>query len=294
MMYKILFLLLALLPCGVKAEEAAVSKAQAATLGVVQGIMEFLPVSSTGHMILVNECCFKTSGHDHVQKSLEDYMVCIQLGTILTLLLFYRRDVIRILKGWFLGKDKIGFQLGLNVGVAFIPAGLLGFLLDGFIQTHFYNKTFIALSLFIGGAIILWLERFRAKHPGHIEDVYNLSLRSAIIIGLFQMIALWPGFSRSLATIMGGIIVGLTLIQAIKFSFLLGLLTSFVATVYKLLKHGSDIFQTIPMDTYLLGIVLAFIVGISTIALFLRFLQKNGLKIFGYYRLLIGVLLSFY
>lgn len=291
MMHKILFLLLALLPCCIKAEEAAISKAHAATLGVVQGITEFLPVSSTGHMILVNDCCFKPS--TCVQKSLEDYMVCIQLGTILTLLLFYRREVVRILKGWFLGKDKAGFQLGLNVGVAFIPAGLLGFLLDGFIQAHFYNKTFIALSLFVGGTIILWLERYRAKHPGYIEDVYNLSLRSAIIIGLFQMIALWPGFSRSLATIMGGIFVGLTLVQAIRFSFLLGLLTSFVATVYKLLKHGSDIFQTIPLDTYLLGIVIAFIVGISTIALFLRFLQNNGLKFFGYYRLLIGLLLSF-
>ena len=292
-MHKILFFLLALCPCCIKAQEVAISKIHATTLGAVQGITEFLPVSSTGHMILVNNYFFKPLESNRSQKSIEDYMVCIQLGTILTLLLFYRKDVIRILKGWFLRKDPMGFQLGLNVGVAFIPAGLLGFLLDGFIQTHFYNKTFIALSLFVGGVIILWLERFRAKNPGHLDNVYALSLRSAIVIGLFQMIALWPGFSRSLATIIGGIFVGLTLIQAIRFSFLLGLLTSFVATVYKLLKHGSDIFQTIPMDTYVLGIIVAFLVGISTISLFLRFLQKNGLKIFGYYRILIGLLLSF-
>lgn len=275
------------------AHEVTISKIHATALGIVQGITEFLPVSSTGHMILINDYFFKPLESNRMQKSIEDYMVCIQLGTILTLLSFYRRDVMRILKGWFLREDPLGFKLGLNVGVAFIPAGLLGFLLDGFIQTHFYNKTFISLSLFVGGAIILWLEGFRAKNPGRVDDIYALPLRSAIIIGFFQVIALWPGFSRSLATIMGGIFVGLTLMQAIRFSFLLGLLTSSVATAYKLLKHGSDIFQTIPMDTYLLGIAVAFLVGMSTISLFLRFLQTNGLKIFGYYRLLIGLLLCF-
>lgn len=292
MIIRSLFILFTLLPWNLQADKGCISKSHAATLGVFQGITEFLPVSSTGHMILVNDCFFKSTENIQVQNSVENYMVCIQLGTILTLLLFYRKDVFRILNGWFLRKDQAGFNLGLNVGVAFIPAGLLGFILDGFIQEHFYNKSFIALSLLVGGGVILWLERLRQKKSGALNDIYKLPLRTAVIIGLFQTIALWPGFSRSLATIMGGIIVGLTLTQAIKFSFLLGLLTSSVATLYKLLKHGSEIFQSIPIDTYLLGIAVAFIVGISTISLFLRFLQKNGLKIFGYYRILIGLLLS--
>lgn len=271
----------------------ALSKEQAVALGVVQGATEFLPVSSTGHMILVNEIFFKDTYQAEQKAQVDNYMVCIQLGTILTLLLFYRKYVLRIIKGW-LGKDMLGFRLGLNVGIAFIPAGLLGFFCDGFIQQYFYTRNFIAASLLVGGIAIFILEFYRKHYPARMDDVYQLTSRAALIIGLFQMIALWPGFSRSLATIIGGIVVGLNLVQAINFSFLLGLLTSSVASGYKFLKGGTEFLNAIPWDVCLWGIAIAFFVGISTIAIFLRYIKGNGLKLFGWYRILIGMLLSFF
>ena len=281
-----------LLSLGLYGDEA-LTKEQAIALGAVQGTTEFLPVSSTGHMILVNEIFFKDTYQTEQKAQIDNYMVCIQLGTILTLLLFYRKYVLRILKGW-LGRDKLGFRLGLNVGVAFVPAGLLGFFCDGFIQENFYTRNFIATALWVGGLMILLLEIYRKHRPARMDDVYQLTVRSAFIIGLFQIIALWPGFSRSLATIMGGIIVGLNLVQAINFSFLLGLLTSSVACGYKFLKGGTDFLNAIPLDTGLLGVLVAFVVGMSTIAVFLRYIKAKGLKIFGWYRIFVGILLSIF
>ncbi len=269
------------------------TKKQATVLGVIQGATEFLPVSSTGHMVLANELLFKDSYTTEQKVHIDNFMICIQIGTILTLLLFYRKHVGRILKGW-MGHDKLGFRLGLNVGIAFIPAGLLGFFCDGYIQEYFYTQNFIASSLGIGGIAIFLLEFYRKNHPARMDDVYQLTPRSALIIGLFQMIALWPGFSRSLATIMGGIMVGFNLVQAINFSFLLGLLTSSVASGYKFLKGGTTFLDAISWNTCLLGISVAFVVGISTISLFLRYIKGNGLKIFGWYRILIGTLLSIF
>lgn len=289
-----LFLLLygCLFSLGVYGDEA-LTKGQAVVLGAIQGVTEFLPVSSTGHMILANEILFKDSCTSEQKAHVDNFLICVQVGTILTLLLFYRKYVLRILRGW-LGKDKLGFRLGLNVGVAFIPAGLLGFFCDGFIQKYFYTRNFIATSLCIGGIAIFLLEFYRKKRPARLDDVYQLSLRSAFVIGLFQMIALWPGFSRSLATIIGGIVVGFNLMQAINFSFLLGLLTSGVASGYKFLKGGTVFLNAIPWDTCLLGISIAFIIGIATIGIFLRYIKNNGLQIFGWYRVLIGILLSIF
>lgn len=289
---KRLFLLFYTLTLGLYGSEA-LTKEQAITLGIIQGATEFLPVSSTGHMVLANEILFKDTYSSEKKVHVDNYMVYIQIGTILTLLLFYRKHVLRILRGW-IGKDKLGFRLGLNVGVAFIPAGLLGFFCDGFIQKFFYTRNFIAASLLVGGVIILLLEAYRKRCPARMDDIYQLTVHSAWIIGLFQMIALWPGFSRSLATIIGGIVVGFNLVQAIHFSFLLGLLTSSVASGYKLLKSGKDFFEAIPWDINLLGVFVAFIVGWSTIAIFLRYIKRNGLRIFGWYRILIGILLSIF
>ena len=281
-----------LLSSGIYGEEV-LTKKQAAVLGVIQGATEFLPVSSTGHMVLANELLFKDTYKAKQKAHVDNFMICIQLGTILTLLLFYRKYVGRIFKGW-IGKDKLGFRLGLNVGIAFIPAGLLGFLCDGYIQEYFYTRNFIATSLWVGGIAIFLLEFYRKTHPARMDDVYQLTLRSALIIGLFQVIALWPGFSRSLATIIGGIAVGFNLVQAINFSFLLGLLTSSVASGYKFLKGGTAFWDAIPWDTCFLGISVAFVIGISTIGVFFRYIKGNGLKIFGWYRIFVGILLSIF
>jgi len=283
-------LILSIMPWIVRADSEKISTQQALVLGGVQGLTEFLPVSSTGHMILVNECCFKsTEASIQTQNALNTYMVCIQLGTILTLLWFFRKDVLRIVRG-VLGKDKVGFKLGWNVGLAFIPAGLLGFFLDDYIQ-QFYNRACVANALIIGGIILLVMEYLRRRSKREFKDLYAMSWTMALMIGLFQIVALWPGFSRSLATIMGGVFVGLSLVQAIRFSFLLGLLTSLVATGYKFLKNGSEILMLMDGSTCLLGVAVAFLIGTSTIYSFFKYLEKNGLSIFGYYRIFIGILL---
>jgi len=287
-----ILLTLGLLSFNALAEDVPIE--QTIALGAVQGITEFLPVSSTGHMILVNDIYFHAKDQsEQVQKALDDYMVCIQLGTILTLLLFYRRDVMRIIKGC-LGCDKNGFKLGWNLGVAFIPTGVVGFILGDWIQGCLYGKIFVAFALILGGIAILLFENFRKKQPPRIENIYELSVKSAWIVGLFQMLALWPGFSRSLATIIGCICVGMCLKSAIHFSFLLGLLTSGVATFYKFFKHGAEIFQAIDVSNVLLGILVAFGLGMSTIHIFLAYLRNHGLKIFGYYRVVVGLILSIF
>ena len=197
----------------------------------------------------------------------------------------------RILKGCS-GSDKDGFKLGWNLGVAFVPAGVAGLVFGDWIQSCLYGKSFVAFALIIGGLAILWFENFRINRQDKVEDIYQLSVRSALVVGAFQMLALWPGFSRSLATIMGGIFVGMCLKSAIHFSFLLGLLTSGVATFYKFFKHGAEIFQAMDVSSVMLGIGVAFVLGLSTIRIFLSYLRNHGLKIFGYYRVIIGVILS--
>ncbi len=263
---------------------------QAVTLGVIQGITEFLPVSSTGHMIIANECFFHASQQSKsLQAALNNYMVCINFGTLLVLLLFFRNDIRRILNGLF-GKDTRGFKLAFNLGIAFIPAGILGLLTDKTLE-RFYTPACVATGLMLGSICIFLIENFRKTHQPCCEDLYDLSVAKALFVGLLQTVALWPGFSRLLSTVLGGVWIGLTLTQALRFSFLLGLLTTALATTYKFLKHGDILLRATDGGTVIIGIAVAFIVGIAVISLLFRFLKNNGLRIFGWYRLVLGALI---
>ncbi|MDR0647287.1 MAG: undecaprenyl-diphosphate phosphatase [Puniceicoccales bacterium] len=270
----------------------------ACALGLTQGITEFLPVSSTGHMILVNELFLK-SGTDYLGKvlnstqiALNHYMVCIQLGTIWVLILFYRREIKKMLAG-LTGKNSEGLRLALHMVVAFIPVGLLGFVGGDWIQTHLYNRSCVLAAVFTGGIFIFFVENYRKRRQVR-WTLDNMPLKVALGIGLFQLIALWPGFSRSLATIVGGIMLGMSLVQSIHFSFLLGLLTSTIATGYKFLKNGSEMLQSLDAVSMLMGIMVAFAVGLVTIHAFFGYLKKNGLGIFGYYRLGLAVIFTIF
>lgn len=269
-------------------EEIPVS--QAVTLGIIQGITEFLPVSSTGHMIIANECFFHASRQSKsLQAALNNYMVCINFGTLLVLLLFFRNDVRRILNG-LCGKDIKGFKLAFNLGIAFIPAGVLGLLTDKTLE-RFYTPTCVATGLVLGSVCIFLTENFRKMHKPCCDNLYDLSAAKALFIGLLQTVALWPGFSRLLSTVLGGVLVGLTLTQALRFSFLLGLLTTALATSYKFLKHGDVLLQATDGVTAWIGIAVSFGVGIAVISLLFRFLKNNGLRIFAWYRLALGALI---
>ena len=263
---------------------------QAVTLGIIQGITEFLPVSSTGHMIIANECFFHASRQSKsLQAALNNYMVCINFGTLLVLLLFFRKDIRRILNG-LCGKDTKGFRLAFNLGIAFIPAGILGLLTDKTLE-RFYTPTCVATGLMLGSIGIFLIENFRKTHQPCCDDLYNLSVAKALFVGLLQTVALWPGFSRLLATVIGGVCIGLTLTQALRFSFLLGLLTTALATSYKFLKHGDVLLRATDGVTAWVGIGVSFIVGMAVISLLFRFLKNNGLRIFGWYRLALGTLI---
>lgn len=263
---------------------------QAVTLGIIQGITEFLPVSSTGHMIIANECFFHASRQSKsLQAALNNYMVCINLGTMLVLLLFFRKDIRRILNG-LCGKDTKGFRLAFNLGIAFIPAGVLGLLTDKTLEC-FYTPTCVATGLMLGSIGIFLIENFRKTHQPCCDDLYNLSVAKALFVGLLQTVALWPGFSRLLSTVIGGVWIGLTLTQALRFSFLLGLLTTALATSYKFLKHGDVLLRATDGVTAWVGIGVSFIVGMAVISLLFRFLKNNGLRIFGWYRLALGTLI---
>ena len=263
---------------------------QAVTLGIIQGITEFLPVSSTGHMIIANECFFHASQQSKsLRTALNNYMVCINFGTLLVLLLFFRKDIRRVFNG-LCGKDTKGFKLAFNLGIAFIPAGVLGLLTDKTLE-RFYTPTCVAIGLILGSICIFLAENFRKTHKPSYDDLYDLSVAKALVIGLLQTVALWPGFSRLLSTVLGGIWIGLTLTQALRFSFLLGLLTTTLATSYKFLKHGDVLLQATDVSTVVIGIAVSFIVGMAVISLLFQFLKNNGLRIFGWYRLALGAVI---
>ncbi|MDR2769299.1 MAG: undecaprenyl-diphosphate phosphatase [Puniceicoccales bacterium] len=270
----------------------------ACALGFTQGITEFLPVSSTGHMILVNELFLKSSTDylgkplNSTQIALNHYMVCIQLGTIWVLLLFYRREIKKMFAG-LMGKNNAGLRLAFHVAVAFVPVGLLGFIGGDWIQTHLYNRSCVLAAVLVGGMLIFFVENYR-KHQQIRWTLDNMPTKVALGIGLFQLIALWPGFSRSLATIIGGVVLGMSLVQSVHFSFLLGLLTSAVATGYKFLKSGSEMLQHLDVISMLMGVMIAFAVGMITIHAFLGYLKKNGLSLFGYYRLGLAVIFTIF
>ena len=269
----------------------------ACALGFVQGFTEFLPVSSTGHMILLNDVFFRPpSTMSKVEQSrnaslLNHYVVCVQLGTILTLLLFYRREVWSIIKG-VCGHDGAGLCLGLNVCLAFIPVGLAGFFLGDWIQLYLYNRISVISAIFVGGLVIFWIEFHRARARIRC-DLSSMPIKVALGIGLLQMLALWPGLSRSLVTIAGGVLCGLSLVQAIHVSFLLGLLTSTVATSYQCLKHGAEMLQTMEFLPICAGIIVAFVVGMATIRLFFSYLKHRGLRLFAYYRVILALVFTF-
>jgi undecaprenyl-diphosphatase len=280
---------------GAWADETGLSPSHALILGVTQGVTEFLPVSSTGHMLLINECYFKTDRWttQRAQRALDDYIVCIQIGTILTLLFVYRREIRRILRG-FLGRDALGFRLGVNVGVAFVPAGVCGFLFGDWFRRYGYGKWGVAGGLIAGALLVLITNRRRmlpSKNEPH-RNVFAIPMRVAIGVGICQLLALWPGMSRSLTTILGGVWLGLSLAQSVHFSFLLGLCTSVVATAYTLIKHGPEMFQHLSISSMTIGVVSAAILGFVTVWGFFRFLKNHTLIVFAYYRLILAVVVG--
>ena len=275
---------------------------QAIVLGVVEGITEYLPVSSTGHLIIVSDLL--GLGDSAAQRSAVDtFNIVVQGGAILAVLGLYFPRVMQMIRG-LLGKDKDGLKLAINIIIAFLPAAVLGVLFNDFIEEHLFNTPAVISALALGGVFMIVLDRMKFKGVDADDDPENdlvhLSWKQALFIGFMQTIAMWPGTSRSMMTIAGGVIVGLKPKQAAEFSFLLGLPTLGGATVYSLaknLKESSEMgtpnmFETLGMLPIVIGIIVATIAAALAVRWLVGFLNKHGLAVFGYYRLVLAAVLG--
>lgn len=264
-------------------------------LAIIEGLTEFLPVSSTGHMIIYSSLA-GISGDEFTKL----YTVDIQFGCILSVLVLYYRRFLRDTRTradmvWYNALpgfaqklvSPVSGQLDfyLKLLVAFLPAAVIGFLLNDFIDSLLENVTVVAISLVVGGVILVFIDRIIEKHA---ERDYDITFPEALKVGFFQCIAMIPGVSRSAATIIGGMTQGLTRQQAAEFSFFLAVPTMAAATGYKLLKTYKML-QPADYQTLLIGNAIAFVVGLLAIRGFVGFLNKYGFKVFGYYRIIVGL-----
>lgn len=243
---------------------------EAIILGIIEGITEFLPISSTGHLILGS----KIMGLEQTDF-LKTFEVAIQLGSILAVVcLFYKRLTCSL-------------DIWVKLIVGFIPTGILGLTLYKMIKGLF-SPNVVAYMLIVGGVVFLLIEKFYKESSHQIESVEQVSYKEAFLIGLFQSLAMIPGTSRSGSTIVGGLMLGLSRKCAAEFSFLLAIPTMFSATLYDVYKNY-QVLDLANLQALLVGAVVAFVVSLVVIKVFLRFISSIGYGVFGIYRIILGV-----
>ncbi len=250
--------------------------AEAVILAIIEGLTEFLPVSSTGHMILA-QSLMKLKNEEFVKT----FEIVIQLGAILSVLLLYTKRFL------------VGINIYLKLFVAFLPTGIVGLLVYKIIKQYLFNPFTVSISLIAGGVLLILLDKWSENRKAEFADLEEISFPSAFKIGLIQCLSMIPGVSRSAATILGGVFSGFDRKQAAEFSFLLAIPTMFAATGKDLwesrhLIHGDNIILL------LTGSVVAFIVAAISIKGFITFLTKYGFKYFGWYRITLGIIFLAY
>lgn len=253
-------------------------------LGIVEGMTEFLPVSSTGHMILVEE--FIGNGGLSA-KFMESFLIIVQLGAIIAVVIYFWKDLTPFVK------DKNAFvsrmRLWIKVIVGVLPAAVIGLLLDDYISEYFLGNVFVvATTLIFYGIILIIIEKFY-KSEGKIDSFGKLSYKMAFTIGFFQCLAMIPGTSRSGATIIGSLLLGLSRGVATEFSFFLAIPTMFGATLLKLVKNGMN-FTALEWQLIGVGSLVSFIVAYLVIKWFMGYIKKRDFVFFGIYRIILGIL----
>jgi undecaprenyl-diphosphatase len=246
---------------------------EAIIIAIVEGITEFLPISSTGHMIITSSLL-----DIHKDEFTKIYEVAIQLGAILAVVVLY----------WKKFFDFARWQFYLKLVIAVIPALVLGFIFSDSIDALLESPLTVAITLLLGGIILLFIDNYFTKSEVHTEE--EISYRRAFLIGVWQCIAMIPGVSRSASTIIGGMQQKLSRKLAAEFSFFLAVPTMCAATGYKLLKEHDSIHAE-QIQLLVIGNITAFIVAILAIKFFIGFLQKHGFRLFGYYRIIAGIIL---
>lgn len=265
---------------------------QALILGLVEGLTEYLPVSSTGHLLLAQRIMGIASS-----DAADAFAICIQAGAILAVLGLYRKRVGQMALG-MLGRDPDGRRLALNILAAFIPAAVLGFALEKTIKKFLFGGNEwglwpVVAAWFVGGAAILAVSFFKKRNTDRKGLALDaLTVRMAVIVGIAQCLAMWPGVSRSLITIVGGLLVGLSLPAAVEFSFLLGVLTLSAATAYDALKHGREMLDAFGPAPLAVGFLAAWISAVLAVKWMVGYLNKHGMDIFGWYRVALAIVVA--
>lgn len=245
---------------------------QTIVLSIIEGITEFLPISSTGHMILASS--IMNISEDAFVKTFE---IAIQIGAIMAIVLMYAKRFLQ------------GITIYIKLAVAFIPTGILGIFAYHYIKAYLFNPIVVSVSLIVGGIVLILIDKKMVSQQSKTDVLENISYKNAFFIGLFQSVSMIPGVSRAAATIIGGIFNGLDKKQALEFSFLLAVPTMVVATGYDLYKTpvvftGHEIFLVC------LGLVIAFITAWIAVKVFINLVQNYGFKYFGYYRIILGII----
>ena len=278
-----LIVLLAALDAG----DTLLSIPEAILLGVVEGLTEYLPVSSTGHLT-VTERLLGLTDTDAAKDAADAYAIAIQSGAILAVLGIYRRRIATALLAVAgRGPDPVGGRrLAIAIAAGFLPAAIVGFLVGDLVKEHLFGLWPVIGAWFVGGIVILaWPPS--ANRTGRALE--GLTLRDGLIIGLVQTIALWPGVSRSLVVILAALAIGLSIAAAVEFAFLLGLVTLGAATIYETLDKGGVIVDQFGVSAPLVGFAAAFLSAAAAVVWMVDYVQRRGLAIFGWYR--IGVAL---
>lgn len=244
---------------------------QAIILSIVEGLTEFLPVSSTGHMILAST--LMNINEDAFVKTFE---ISIQLGAIMSIVMLYAKRFLQ------------GINIYIKLVIAFIPTAIMGFLAYDIIKTYLFNPIIVAISLFIGGIVLILIDKRVVARKSKVDVLENISYKNAFFIGLIQCFSMIPGVSRAAATIVGGVFNGLDKKQATEFSFLLAVPTMIAATGYDLLKTPVE-FAKQEYILLAIGLIGAFFTAWLAVKVFLKIVENYGFKYFGYYRIVIGI-----
>ena len=253
-------------------------------LGVVEGVTEWLPISSTGHMLLVDEFI----SLDMSETFKEMFFVVIQFGAILAdLIIFWRKLNPFQIRG-SLGLNKNAIMIWLKVAVACIPTGILGFLLDDYLEEHFGTTLTIAIMLIVYGIVFILVEAWNKKRSPSVDTVADIHYEMAFLLGIFQSLAMIPGTSRSGATILGALLLGISREAAVEFSFFLVIPTMMGASMYKLAKFGLA-FSNAEGIALAVGMTVAFLVSLLVIRLLMKYVKRHDFKMFGWYRILLGI-----
>jgi undecaprenyl-diphosphatase len=279
---------------------------QAFILGVIEGITEYLPISSTGHLIVAERVMGIGTGSLESKAAADAFAVCIQGGAILAVLGLYWRRVLQMIRG-VLGMDAEGRKLTIAILAGFLPAMVIGLLLNHWIKAHLFGMWPVIAAWIIGGVGILAVAKWRKSPPPgeRSKELGELTWQLALVIGLLQCVAMCPGTSRSLMTICGGLLVGLTVRAAVEYSFLLGVLTLTAATAKDAIGKVEDIekYNTLFGGTKLMiheygttpilvGVLAATISAALAVKWLVSYLQSHGLSVFGWYRIALGLTMA--